>query len=193
VVRNREAQIVFASKDIPLVHFGDINIGRYYYRLKPETNHLYSWVLNNYWVTNFKASQQGELRWSYSITSSADPSNMFATRFGRGESMPLYSRVMMPSTSADRTELVSRSLLDLGVPNLLLVNGTPSLDGTGVILHLREVEGGHAILDIRRLQEETGAQSIEEVNVLEEKLSDLTAPAPIEHHETRFIKLNFAP
>jgi hypothetical protein len=118
---------------------------------------------------------------------------MFATRFGRGERLPLIGRVLMPSTSADRTELVSRSLLDLGVPNLLLVNATPSLDGQGVILHLREVEGGHAILDTRRLEEESGASSITEVSVLEEELQVLEAPLLIEHYETRFIKLNFAP
>jgi hypothetical protein len=192
-VKSNEAQIVFVSKDIPLVHFGDINIGRYYYQLKPETNHIYSWVLNNYWVTNFKASQQGELRWSYSITSSEDPSDMFATRFGKAERTPLISRVMLPSFKAGTTELVSRSLLDLGVPNLLLVNSTPSLDGKGIVLHLREVEGGHAIVDIRKLQEETGALSIEEVSILEEQLSVLTAPLLIEHYETRFIKLSFDP
>jgi alpha-mannosidase len=190
-VRSDEAQIVFVSKDIPLVQFGDLNIGRYYYRLKPETNHIYSWVFNNYWVTNFKASQQGELRWSYSITSSADGSHMFATRFGRDERVPLLSRVMMPSRGAGGTELVSRSLIDLGVPNLLLVNAAPSLDGNGIVLHLREIEGDHAILDIGRLQKETGALSIEEVNVLEEKLSVLTTSLLINHFETRFIKLTF--
>jgi hypothetical protein len=190
-VKSEEAQIVFVSKDIPLVHLGDINIGRYYYRLKPETNHIYSWVLNNYWVTNFKASQQGELRWSYSITSSDDPSDMFATRFGKGERTPLLSRIMMPSAGSESTELHSKSLLDLAVPNLLLVNATPSLDGKGIILHLREVEGDHAILDVRRIQEETGALSIEEVSVLEEKLSVLTSPLLIEHFETRFVKLIF--
>jgi len=190
-VKSEKAQIVFVSKDIPLVHFGDINIGRYYYRLKPKTNHIFSWVLNNYWVTNFKASQQGELRWSYSITSSADHSDMFATRFGRDERVPLVSRVLMPSSSASNTGLTSRSLLDLNVPNLLLVNTTPSMDGKGIILHLREVEGAHAILDTRRLQEETGAISIAEVSVLEEELSQLIAPLLIEHYETRFIKLTF--
>jgi len=192
-VKGTEAQIVFVSKDIPLVQFGDINTGRYYYRLKPKTNHIFSWVLNNYWVTNFKASQQGELRWSYSITSSTDRSDMFATRFGKGERVPLVSRIMMPTSGANKTELVSRSLIDLDVPNLLLVNTTPSLDGKGIILHLREVEGGHAILDIRRLQEETGALSIAEVSVLEEELSQLTAPLLIEHYETRFIKLTYNP
>ena len=99
----------------------------------------------------------------------------------------------MPSSSAIKTELVSRSLIDLGVPNLLLVNTTPSMDGNGIILHLREVEGGHAILDTRRIQEETGATSIEEVSVLEEQLSLLTAPLLIEHYETWFIRLTFDP
>lgn len=190
-VKSKEAQIVFVSRDIPLVQFGDINTGRYYYRLRPETNHIYSWVLNNYWVTNFKASQQGELRWSYSITSSGDPSTTFATRFGKGERTPLLSRILMPSAGATSTELESRSLLDLGVPNLLLVNATPSVDGKGIILHLREVEGGHAILDVRKILEETGALSIHEVSVLEEELELLTGPLLIEHYETRFIKLVF--
>ncbi len=192
-VKSNDAQIVFVSKDIPLVQFGDINTGRYYYSLKPETNHIYSWVLNNYWVTNFKASQQGELRWSYSITSSVDHSDMFATRFGKAERTPLISRILMSSGRAATTELVSRSLLDLGVPNLLLVNSTPSLDGKGIVLHLREVEGDHAIVDVRRLQEETGALSIEEVSVLEEQLSVLSSPLLFEHYETRFIRLSFDP
>ena len=152
---------------------------------------MYSWVLNNYWVTNFKASQQGELRWSYGITSSSDPSDIFATRFGKGERVPLLSRVVMPSSGAVDTELVSLSLLNLDVPNLLLVNTMPSMDGQGIVLHLREVEGDHAILDVRKLQEETGARAIEEVNVLEEPISLLTAPLLIEHFETRFIRLTF--
>ncbi|MCB9317155.1 MAG: hypothetical protein H6569_13525, partial [Lewinellaceae bacterium] len=53
------------------------------------------------------------------------------------------------------------------------------------------VEGDHAVLDIRRLVEETGARSAQEVNVLEEAVAPLTAPLLIEHFETRFIKLNF--
>jgi alpha-mannosidase len=190
-VQSKDAQIVFTSRDIPLVHFGDINIGRYYYRLRPKTPHMYSWVLNNYWVTNFKASQQGELRWSYGITSSSDPSTIFATHFGKGERVPLLSRVLLPSSGARDTELVSRSMLDLDVPNLLLVNAMPSLDEKGIVLHLREVEGDHAILDVRKLQEETGAKAIEEVNVLEEPISLLTTPLLIEHFETRFIRLTF--
>jgi alpha-mannosidase len=154
-------------------------------------NHIYSWVLNNYWVTNFKASQQGELRWTYSITSSSDNSDMFSTKFGWGDRVPLLSRVMPPSHKSANTTLTSRSFINLDAPNLLLVNIVPSLDGKGIILHVREVEGDHAILDIRRLIEETKAISIHEVNVLEEELAVLTSDLMIEHYETKFIKLNF--
>jgi len=190
-VKGEEAQIVFVSNDVPLVHFGDINIGRYYYRLKPETNHIYSWVLNNYWVTNFKASQQGELRWKYSITSALDNSDMFAVKFGLESRTSLLSRVILPTKGAVSTRLVSQSFIELDCPGLLLVNAAPSMEGNGIILHLREVENGHASLDINRLKEKTGARSVQEVNVLEEVLSELTDRLLIEHYGVKFIRLNF--
>ncbi len=190
-IKNSNSQLVFVSNDIPLVQFGDINTGRYYYRLVPKTNHIFSWVLNNYWVTNFKASQEGELSWKYSITSSDDNSNMFATKFGMGERVPSLSRVILPSHVATDTKLISKSFLEIESPNLIMVNSTISMDGNGIILHLKEIEGDHAIIDIRRLMEETGATSIVEINILEEELSNLTSPLLIEHFETKFIKLNF--
>ena len=189
-VRNKKAQIVFVSRETPLVQFGAINTGRYYYRLKPKTNHIFSWVLNNYWVTNFKASQGGELQWTYSITSIDGNSDMAATRFGWGNSVPLKSRIMLPTVGLKSTNLYSRSLINIDVPNLLLVNTRLSLDNKGIILHLREVEGEEAILDINRLLKETGAASIIEVNILEEEISTLTSPLLIEHYETKFIKIN---
>ncbi len=189
-VKSDDAQILYVSGDIPLVHFGDLNIGRYYYQLKPKTNHIYSWVMNNYWVTNFKASQKGELRWKYAINSSSDNSHTYATRFGWGERVPVFSRVILPSRGVERAELVSRSFFTIEAANLLLVNTSLSLDEKSIILHLREIEGDHAVLDIRKLKEETNATSIQEVNILEEELATLTSPLMFEHFETKFIRLN---
>lgn len=104
---------------------------------------------------------------------------------------PLLYRLMLPSVEAQNTKLVSRSLLNLDAKKLFLVNARPSVDGRGIILHLREVEGDHAIVDILRILEETGASSISEVNILEEELDQLTGPLLIEHYETKFFKLNF--
>ncbi len=187
-VRNMDAQIVFSSKDIPLVQFGDINIGRYYYRLKPKTNYIFSWVLNNYWVTNFKASQEGELRWKYAITSSDNRSNSFASRFGWGDRAPLLSRVIWPNTTADDSKAVSKSFIDLKSPQLLLVNTTPSLDGKGIILQIRELEGSHVHLDINDLLLQTGASAAYKVNILEEEISPLSGEIHINDYATIFIK-----
>ena len=190
-VQGAESQILFVSDEIPMVQFGAINTGRYYYRLDPQTNHIYSWVLNNYWVTNFKASQAGELRWRYSISSAADPSDRFATQFGRGERVPLLSRIMLPRVGASETSLVNKSLIDLQAPNLLLVNLSPSMDGEGIVLHLRELEGEGATVDIQKLLQDTGASQAAEASVLEEALKELEEELVFEPYETKFIKLVF--
>lgn len=188
-VRNKDIQVMFACKDMPLVQFGDLNIGHYYYRLKPKTNHIYSWVLNNYWVTNFKAEQQGELCWSYAISSSKNNSTTAATHFGWGDRVPLQARVIWPKLKANTSKAYSKSLININASNLLLVNVCPSMDGSGIILHIRELEGVHTHLDINDLLNQTGAISAIKVNVLEEKIKDLNGKIHIDHFETVFIKL----
>jgi len=186
-VTNSEAQIVFCSGDIPLVQFGDINTGRFYYKHKPEKPHIYSWVLNNYWTTNFKASQEGEMKWHYFITSSSDKSNSYATRFSIGSRVPLLTKVLPAGKT--KTETVSRSILNIDLSNLLLVSIKPSEKGDGVILHFRETEGDHAVLDINKIMHQTGANAIFEVNSLEDEMKKLNEPLLIEHFETKFIKI----
>ena len=188
-VKNDEAQILFSSNDVPLVQFGAINTGRFYYKHQPQKPHIYSWVLNNYWTTNFKASQQGEMKWRYQLTSSSDVSNSFATRFGWGNRVPMLARIIPPGTPDSAKPTFSASLIDFDLPNLLLVNAIPSSSGDGVLLHLRETEGDHAILDVPGLLRQTGASQAIEVNVLGEELKVLTKPVLIEHYETRFVFL----
>ncbi|MEO1009913.1 MAG: glycoside hydrolase family 38 C-terminal domain-containing protein [Bacteroidota bacterium] len=188
-VKGDGAQILFSSTDVPLVQFGDINTGRFYYTHQPKKPHIYSWVLNNYWTTNFRASQEGEMKWRYHLTSSPDRSISFATRFGWNNKVPLLARVIPAGTSTINDKVVSRSLMDLDQPNLLLVNARPTASGDGVILHLRETEGDHAILDVPDLLQQTGTSRAFEVNVLGEEKQELTKPTLIEHYETRFVLL----
>ncbi len=189
-VRNTKNQILLSSPDVPLVQFGDINTGRYYYRLNPTTNHIFSWVLNNYWVTNFKASQEGEMRWSYSITSSNNNSDSYATNFGWSERVPFLTRVIMPEKGNDSSSTVG-SLMNLNNENILLVSAYPALDKNGIILHLRETGGMHNHLDINKIISETRAKSAVEVNILEEEIKEISGSIHIDHYETKFIKLRF--
>jgi len=186
-VRNEQDQIVFESNDIPLVQFGDINLGRYYYKHKPEKTHIYSWVLNNYWTTNFKASQEGELEWSYNITSARDTSNSFATRFSWGTRVPFLTRVL--PAGHFRNKLLDKSLIKLDIENLLLVSTRPSLDGKGIILQLRETDGKEASVNLEKLLYDKKPSSIMLVNVLEEKIRDLSGVLEIRPDEAVFLKI----
>ena len=185
-VKNDDTQIILCSHDVPLVQFSEINTGRFYYTHKPQKPHIYSWVLNNYWTTNFRASQQGELKWSYEITSSRDNSNTFATQFGWENRIPMMARVLPGGDLSAVFE--PKTILDLDTPsNLLLVNARPLHDDGGILLHLRETEGNHAILDVTKLLQQPTIYSVSEVNVLLEEIKPLDTPLLIEHFETKFI------
>lgn len=187
-VKGATSQIVFCSSDAPLVQFGDINTGHFYYRHQPEQAHIYSWVLNNYWTTNFRASQHGELKWKYQLTSSNDRSLSFATRFGYENRVPLVGRVNPASAKASTPS--GGSILNLQSPaNLLLVEARPGLRQGTILLHLRETEGDHALLDIAAILQNPRIESIVEVNALEEEQKVLSGPLLIEHFETKFLLL----
>ena len=101
----------------------------------------------------------------------------------------MLSRVIPPDDSKKTQDIVSSSLLDFDLPNLILVSARPLPGDQGVLLHLRETEGDHAILDVPRLLEQTGAAKAVETNVLGEEIKELTKPILIEHFETRFVLL----
>ncbi|MBU1011178.1 MAG: hypothetical protein KKD74_13665 [Bacteroidetes bacterium] len=188
VVRNKQAQIIFTSNEVPLVQFGDINTGHYYYRLKPKSNHIFSWVLNNYWVTNFKASQEGELRWTYSLTSAADCSDVAATRFGWGEAMPMLARILMPASGTDEPRLVDQGFLTVKPDNLLLVQAIPARDGDGVVLMIRELSGIATSIKVTELTK-IKLKSVLEVNILEKAISKPLTQLDFKPFETKSIKL----
>ncbi|MEI7980690.1 MAG: glycoside hydrolase family 38 C-terminal domain-containing protein, partial [Bacteroidota bacterium] len=214
-VRSRSHQIVFVSPEIPLVQLGDLNLGKFTrignltspiaYPLSPV---IFSWVLNNYWTTNFLASQEGELKWTYQITSCRDTSIFFATRFGWSNRIPMLTRVSQGGKP--ESDLTPRSFLGLSTGNLLMVSIRPSDDGNGLIMQLREIAGKQdsiPVFDNRlsslTLSMATGAISAWEVNVigetvkkLWEKLPDIKADTqPVwmtfKPRETKFLELSF--
>lgn len=207
VVRGPEGQILFSSPQTPLVHLGGINLGKFQYISKPEQSHIFSWVLNNYWVTNFRASQQGELKWHYAITSTKDPSNSAAVKFGWGNSVPFPARVLPPGRPANQIAQVKkfpavigstrrvigptcRVVLKLETPGLLLVKAGPALEGKAITLHLREVNGKRAELDVGALLKKNQVKAVWEVDVLENNPRSLIGSLLFEPYEVKFIRLD---
>ena len=63
--------------------------------------------MNNYWFTNFRTEQEGEFKWHYYLTSTADTSTATATRFGWGSRVPLVTRVLPPAKGKAATRTAS--------------------------------------------------------------------------------------
>jgi alpha-mannosidase len=194
-VKNDRSQVVLVSPEIPLVQLGGINLGKFAEISNPESDAIYSWVFNNYWTTNFRASQEGELKWTYRLTSSKDTSNVFSTKFGWDERVPMPARVF-PARGKD-TLAYGKMLMRLN-ENFLLVSARPSNDKQGIILQVREIAGqkGHIswddpeshLLDLRTY---TQARFAFEVSVLEEKIAAITNRIEFKPYESKFIKIVF--
>lgn len=195
-VRWSGAQVALCSPEVPLMQFGRINTGRFQQQVCIEQPHLFSWVMNNYWTTNFCASQEGEFRWSYSLTSEAleDSSGgafSRAARFGWSRRVPLLARVL-PGGGAARP-LECRSLLALEAPNLLLVGARPAERGPGVILHLRELEGLPARLETGNWRLADRRVCVSEVSVLEDRVARVEGAIEFAPRQARFLLLESDP
>jgi hypothetical protein len=152
------------------VQLGDFNLGKWQPITKVDRPHLYSWVMNNYWFTNFRTEQEGEFKWHYYLTSTQDPSRTAATRFGWGSRVPLVPRVLPPQKLSVRSTPSRRSLVNLPASNVLVVEARPSIHGDGLFLQLREVEGQAATFPVSNLIPTKHAPRVDEVNVLEESI-----------------------
>jgi alpha-mannosidase len=81
--------IVVASPDVPLVQINGINTGKWQEAVLPHNGLVMSWVMNNYWFTNFPAAQGGALAWRYSLQS-------FAGGFDRNQAERFAAEIRRP-------------------------------------------------------------------------------------------------
>lgn len=186
--RSSDVQVVMGSPEIPLMQFGAINTGRYQAGAVPQTTNMYSWPMNNYWTTNFNADQTGGLQWSYFITSSADTTAGFATRFAWENRIPFLTRVLQAGDREDKDAPSCGTFLTLRPDNLLLVNMAPVEGERAVMLHLRETDGRPAAF----------AVTSDEVKIRKVTVCDVTGrpvggrdEAEFNPWESKFIKLSW--
>ena len=185
-------QIVLACAEIPLMQFGGIQTGRYEDVARVERPHMYSWVTNNYWTTNFRASQRGELRWSYRLTSThdaRDSTGAYATRFGLDTRVPFLSRVLSGGGTAPSPDAGGPTLHTTG-EGVILVAAQPAPDGRGALLLLREVNGRAATFAI---ESSDGPLTVLGANALGDEGAPVSQPVPFAPFEARFLLVRSAP
>ena len=69
--------------DSPLVTLGGLTASTWPRQLSLKRAHVFAYVMNNYWYTNYKASQGGPLTFSFSVNPTEKPFDpVAASRFG---------------------------------------------------------------------------------------------------------------
>ena len=134
-VSNDDYGITWATLDAPLVEIGAItndprgkSVG-WIKQLEPSST-FYSYVMNNYWETNYKAGQEGPTTFRYSVA----PHKAFdcgaAARFGIERSRPL---VVVPVNGKTP---VCPSVLSIEPASVIVTAFRPSMDGKAKIVRL---------------------------------------------------------
>jgi hypothetical protein len=186
-VASEQAQIVVSCNEFPLWHFGNINMGRFKAVAKPESTHLFSWPMNNYWVTNFNADFRGEMNWSYFLTTSNTKSHLNSTQFGWNQKIPFTYRVLPKdfSTSNPKSNIIQ--YLDFHTDQILVVALYPQPDQHSIIIHVREIAGSNVAINIT--SPVRSIKSIEEVNAIGEVINE--NPDNLKPLETKFLKITY--
>ncbi len=145
----KEARVVWSPLEAPLVQFGDINTGKWQKKLDLANAWVFSYAMNNYWMTNFKASQEGRVEFRYGLTSTppvrpvtgAGPASdrVASTRFGWEAHTPLVA-TWLPAGNKGAINSSQESFLSVDRPNVIIQALWLDEDGTPVV-RLREIAG----------------------------------------------------
>ncbi len=141
-IANQEHGLTWTTVETPLVQLGamvdespdDHGLRQWRKEIIPGST-FYSYAMNNYWHTNYAASQPGVASVSYALY----PHGMFvatdAFRRGIEQSQPLIARRTSASTPVPST------LFNLSVPGVMVTSAKPSIDGKAVIIRLFNISG----------------------------------------------------
>jgi len=148
----KDARVIWSSIEAPLIQFGDINTGKWLKKLELTNAWVFSYAMNNYWMTNFKASQEGRVEFRYSLTSlppappltgapasPAGSDRVVSSRFGWEVHSPLVA-VWLPPKNKGPFTTPFESLISVDRPNVIIQALWLDPDGTPVV-RLREIAG----------------------------------------------------
>ncbi|MCY3024180.1 MAG: glycosyl hydrolase-related protein, partial [Planctomycetota bacterium] len=147
-IESADAAVAWATPDAPLVCFQDINRGKWQASLPFETGHLYAYVMNNYWHTNYKAGQDGDFTFRFAIASRPKSDNAASAQFGWAVSNPLLAVPIEGNANAPLAAGVG-SMLEIAEPNVILVGAKQAEEGGALVLRLWELNGQATTAHVR--------------------------------------------
>ena len=138
--------------DAPLVTLGDIARGTWPEEFGQRPGTIFSYVMNNYWKTNYAAAQGGEFTFRYVLTSGRELQPAFLSRLGREEMSPVetdeitwldkFANTPRPLASAQG------SFLRVNQPDVVLVTWKMAEDGDGMVMRFLDVAGKENTVEV---------------------------------------------
>ncbi|MBZ0303128.1 MAG: hypothetical protein K8J31_25500 [Anaerolineae bacterium] len=126
---------ILCCPDAPMVQIGDFNFGRKQAAIPREANPLLlAWPLNNYWDTNFAASQSGliQLRYRFGTHAAFDPA--WAMQQGRAAAQDVLVHPVLRGSQAE-----AGTLFQVDDPHVQVLHVKPAANGAGLLLRLINV------------------------------------------------------
>lgn len=131
--------------DAPLASFGDINRGKWPGEFLPQTGTIFSYAMNNYWDTNYRAGQGGNFSFRYVVTSGPKLDGSALTRLGMDEMRPVeLNHVVEQDKAGDPSRPLpptGEGFLETSGRNVALITWKQADDGKGTIMRLVETAG----------------------------------------------------
>ena len=143
-VREPGLTVGIVPVDTPLASFGDINRGKWPGEFHPLSSTIFSYVMNNYWHTNYRAGQGGDFVFRYTVTSAQQFDGSALSRLGLQEMRPVELDTVV---SQDKLGDPARPLPPSGQGFLetqgpiALITWKEAEDGLGMIVRLQELSG----------------------------------------------------
>ena len=195
-----EATVVLSPLDSPLVTLGGLTASTWPRQLSLKRAHVFAYVMNNYWYTNYKASQGGRQVFRFSLTSARGG---FSKRDAVARGWEMYSPAVAQRSGRSARALPLKPVLSAPAASLVGVKpaGLPLMafkqaeDGNGFVFRLCDFAGEapKAELALPMPANQVFSCDLVEANAREENGRGKTIAIPVKRFSPVTLKVRFAP
>lgn len=175
VVRSTDSFAAVIPVDAPLVTFGDIVRGLWPETFSPKSSTIFSWIMSNYWNTNFPAEQSGTITFHYSIVSGADFNPARLTHDSLEVMTPLEADRVDGTIIRTNVLPMTGSMMQTNNKDVLVSTWKVAEAHTGTVLRLEEISGKAQEVQISFPQ--ISIKSAHRCSILEDETEEVSATA----------------
>ena len=188
-----EATVLLSPLDSPLVTLGGMTASTWPRQLSLKRAHVFAYVMNNYWHTNYKASQGGRQVFRFSLTSARGG---FSRREAVARGWEMYAPAVAQSGGGPVKPVLSvptGSLVGVEPAGLPLMAFKQAEDEKGFVFRVCDFAGagGSLKLTLPKAASETFTCDLVEMHAVKQDSHGKTVTAPLKPFAPATVKVQF--